>query len=198
MRGLRRLPVRCSARSLPASMQPSDVKTLAAAAFALGFRVLELEGLIQALLDEINQSAVDQRQTQGIDHDFHAARFENRIFRMNLLVIIHDIGESRAAGLLDSDTQSDAGSALRQVRSNPVSRRFRQQYRHTAPPSRYDPICGRCAINNTPGTRTHGTRARFSQHLTYGVGRASYNGREPALGSIALRNPWRQPGFFSK
>src|SRR6202140_3299290 len=137
MRGLGRLPVRCSARSLPASMQPSDVKTLAAAAFALGFRVLELEGLIQALLDEINQSAVDQRQTQGIDHDFHAARFENRIFRMNFVGIIHDIGESRAAGLLDSDTQSDTGSALRQVRSNPYSRRFGQQYRHTAPPSGY-------------------------------------------------------------
>src|ERR1700676_2412525 len=139
-------------------MQPSDVKTLPAAAFALVFRVLELEGLIQALLDEINQSAVDQRQTQGIDHDFHAARFENRVFRMNFVRIIHDIGESRAAGLLDSDTQSDAGSALRQVRSNPISRRFRQQYRHTAPPSKLRPrvpaatlyITRRCPVRTEP------------------------------------------------
>src|ERR1700681_1706668 len=131
MRGVRRVALACSGRGRQELKPSPDPHS------PLAFWVLELEGLIQALLDEINQSAVDQRQTQGIDHHFHAARFENRIFRMNFVRIIHDIGESRAAGLLDSDTQSDAGSALRQVRSNPISRRFRQQYRHTAPPSRY-------------------------------------------------------------
>src|SRR6202051_3094978 len=110
----------------------SDVKALPAPAFALGFRILKLEGLVQALFDKIHQGPVDQRQTQGIHHYLHAARFEYRIVGMNFISIIHDIRESRAAGLLDPDAQAQTGSALRQVRSNPIGRRFRQQYRHTA------------------------------------------------------------------
>jgi hypothetical protein len=51
---------------------------------------------------------------------------------MNFISIIHDIRESRATGLLDPDAQAQAGSPLGQVRSNPIRRRFRQQYRHTA------------------------------------------------------------------
>src|SRR5580693_7722101 len=62
------------------SRPPSDVETLAAAAFALGLRVLELEGLVQTLFDEIHERPVNQRQTQWIDNHFHAARFKNRIF----------------------------------------------------------------------------------------------------------------------
>src|SRR5580692_12966182 len=42
---------------------PSDDKTLPAAALTLGLGVLELEGLVQALLDEIHQGPIDQRQT---------------------------------------------------------------------------------------------------------------------------------------
>src|SRR5882762_738956 len=143
----------------------SDVETLAAAAFTLGFRVLKLEGLVQALFDKIHQRPVDQRQTQGIHHHLHAARFENRVFGTNFISIIHDIRESRAAGLLDPDSQAQTGSALRQVRSNPIGRRFRQQYRHTASSSAYGQNSGRDAIHNTPMTPTHGTRARFFSEL---------------------------------
>jgi len=41
--------------------KPEDlhVETLAATAFALGFGVLKLECLIQALLDEIDQGSID-------------------------------------------------------------------------------------------------------------------------------------------
>src|SRR5277367_6208531 len=56
----------------PARAKPaSDVETLPAAAFALGLGILKLEGLVEALFDEVHQRAVDQRQAQGIDHDFH-------------------------------------------------------------------------------------------------------------------------------
>src|SRR5260370_817411 len=100
--------------TLPGERYPnrSHVETLSASAFALGFRILKLEGLIQALFDKIHQGPVDQRQTQGVHHDFHAARFEYRIFGMNFISIIHDIRESRATGLLDPDAQAQTGSAL--------------------------------------------------------------------------------------
>src|SRR5882672_3650513 len=123
----------------PRHARLSDVETLAAAAFALGLRVLEFEGLVQALFDKIHQGPVDQRQARGIDHYLHAARFKNRVFGMDFISIIHDIRESRAAGLLDADAQAQARSALRQVRSNPISRRFRQQYRHATLPSKVRP-----------------------------------------------------------
>src|SRR5690606_22329532 len=47
----------------------SDIETLAAPAFALHVRVAELEGLVQALLDEIDLGAVDQLEAFGVDDD---------------------------------------------------------------------------------------------------------------------------------
>ena len=106
-------PARRGRRGLP--RRPSDAEALAAAAFALGFGILELEGLVEPLFDEIDHGAVDQRQARRIDHDFDAARLENRIAGTDLIRIIDHIRETRTAGLLDADTQADAGAALCQM-----------------------------------------------------------------------------------
>src|SRR5271154_1825410 len=53
----------------PTGGGPSDVETLSATALALRLRVLELEGFVQTLFDEIHYRAVDQGQTGRIDHD---------------------------------------------------------------------------------------------------------------------------------
>src|SRR5271166_2767421 len=118
---------------------PSDAETLAAAAFALGFRVLELEGLVETLLHEVHHRAVDQRQARRVHHHLDAALLENRVPRMNFVSIIHDIRESGTSRLLDADAQADARTPLGQVGSNPVSGRFSQRYRHMPPVTLYRP-----------------------------------------------------------
>src|SRR6202162_4365726 len=112
----------------------SDVEALAAAAFALGLGVLELERLIQTLLDEVHQRSIDQRQAGPVDHHLYAARFEHRVLRANFVGIIHHVRKSGTPGLLDADPQADARAPLLQMRTDPISRRFRQQYCHTKPP----------------------------------------------------------------
>src|SRR6202012_4916174 len=73
----------------------SDVEALAATAFTLGLGVLKLEGLVQALLDEIHGGAVDQRQAGRIDHHFDPPGVENGILGIDCVSIINDIRETR-------------------------------------------------------------------------------------------------------
>src|SRR5216684_4435680 len=132
--------LRSAVRFDPAKL---DVEALAAAAFALGLGVLELESLVQTLLDEVHQGSIDQRQAGPVDHYFDAAHFEYRVFRVNFVCIIHHVRKSGTPGLLDADTQPDARAPLLQMRTDPISRRFRQQYCHTTPP-----------LGNSPNTQT--------------------------------------------
>jgi hypothetical protein len=102
------------------------VETLAATAFTLSLRVLELKSLVQPLLDEIDQGPIDQGQTLRVNHHFDASHLENGVFRIDLIGVIHHVGEARTTGFLDPDSQTDANSALRQMSPDPVGRRFRQ------------------------------------------------------------------------
>ena len=71
-----------------------DVEALAAATLALGFGVLKLEGLIQALFDEIDHSAVDQRQAARVDDNLDAALLEHRIVRLDGIGIVDHVGKA--------------------------------------------------------------------------------------------------------
>ena len=92
---------------------------------ALGF--WNLKASFRPCFTKSTSGAVDQRQAGRIHHDFDAAGLENRVIGLNFVGIIHDIGETGATGFLDAHPQADAGAALRQVRSDPIGRRFRQQ-----------------------------------------------------------------------
>src|ERR1700722_4550541 len=116
------------------SARRSNVEAFAAAAFALGLGILELERLVQTLLHEVHQRSIDQRQAGPVDHHLDSACLEYRIFRANFVGIIHHVRKSGTSGLLDADTQADARAPLLQMRTDPISRRFRQQYCHTTPP----------------------------------------------------------------
>src|SRR5690606_36746760 len=100
----------------------SDIETLAAPAFALHVRVAKLEGLVQALLDEIDLGAVDQLEAFGVDDDLHAAVFEHHIARVDLVRVVDQIRPARAAGALHADTQADALAALVEIALDPASR----------------------------------------------------------------------------
>src|ERR1700722_2911526 len=112
----------------------SNVEAFAAAALALGLGILELERLVQTLLHEVHQRTVDQREAGPVDHHLDSARLEYRVFRANFVGIIHYVRKSGTSGLLDADTQADPRPPLLQRRTDPISRRFRQQYCHTTPP----------------------------------------------------------------
>src|SRR6267142_2082034 len=124
-------------RVLAAGLSPFpklDVEALAAAAFTLGLGVLELERLVQTLLHEIHQRSIDQRQAGPVDHHLDSARLEHRVLRADFVGIIHHVRKSGTSGFLDADPQADARASLFQMRTDPISRRFRQQYCHTTPP----------------------------------------------------------------
>src|SRR5690606_26433629 len=57
----------------------SDAETFPAAAFALHVGVLEAKRLVQALFDEVDRGAVDQRQGVRIDEHLDAAILENHV-----------------------------------------------------------------------------------------------------------------------
>ncbi len=147
-------------RRAAAKPRSSDVETLAAAAFTLGFGILELEGLVQPLFDEIHQGSVDQRQACRIHHDFDAASLENRIARMNFVSIIHDIRKSRTSGLLDADPQADPGAPLSpdvNELDQPLILSTISPYRAAlASHSNYPPT-----IHNTHAPAAHGPSAHF-------------------------------------
>src|SRR4029079_11583162 len=50
----------------------SDGEALSTPALALGVRIVEPECLVEALFDEVDRGALDQRQALGVDEHLHA------------------------------------------------------------------------------------------------------------------------------
>src|SRR5262245_40364311 len=61
----------------------SNREAFAATALALDVRIAETEGLIQPLLHEIHDRAVDQAEAVRVDEDFHAAVLEHDVIRLD-------------------------------------------------------------------------------------------------------------------
>src|SRR6185437_3940114 len=76
-----------------------DRETLPAAALPFDIGVAEAERLVEALLDEIHGSAVDQRQAFRIDADLDASVLEHEVPGIDLVGVVHDVGEAGAARL---------------------------------------------------------------------------------------------------
>src|ERR1700677_4467039 len=72
----------------------SDAEAFAAATFALDVRIAELEGLVQTLLDEVDDGAIDQAQALPVNEDLHAMILEYHVVRLRIIRIINDIGEA--------------------------------------------------------------------------------------------------------
>jgi hypothetical protein len=85
-----------------------DAEALPTATLAGNIGIAEAKGLIKALLYEIDLGSVDQGEAGFIDHELHAAILKDLVFVINLIRIIHDIGKSVTAGLLDTDPETDA------------------------------------------------------------------------------------------
>ena len=56
-----------------------DVERFPATTLAFDVRVMETEGLVEALFDEIDRGAVDERQALGIDEHLDALVLENQV-----------------------------------------------------------------------------------------------------------------------
>src|SRR5690606_12606181 len=66
----------------------SYVEAFTAPALAFHVRVTELEGLVQALLDEIDLGAVDQLEALAVHDDLHAAVVEDDVAGVDLVRVI--------------------------------------------------------------------------------------------------------------
>ena len=91
------------ASRVPRQSRRSDAEALPAAAFALGFRILELEGLVQALFDEIDQVPSISGRLAESTTTLTPRASKTGIAGMDFVSVVHDIGKARAAGFLDPD-----------------------------------------------------------------------------------------------
>src|SRR6185437_7423379 len=75
----------------------SNAEALSAAAFALHVRIVEAEGFVETVFDEIDRRAVDEREALRIDEQLHAVILEHHIVRPSLLRVVHDVRKPGAA-----------------------------------------------------------------------------------------------------
>src|ERR1700716_804860 len=99
---------RCRRGACAALEAASDGEALPAAAFALDVRVSESKGLVQALLDEVHDRAVEQAEARaGNDHP-HPAVSEHGTPRLRTVGVVDHVGKAGAAGLANTQPQADA------------------------------------------------------------------------------------------
>ena len=75
----------------PLESRWSDAETLAATAFPGDIGIAELEGLVQAFLDEIDFGAVDELEAFLIHHDSHPAILENTVVFGDVVCVVDDV-----------------------------------------------------------------------------------------------------------
>src|SRR5688572_24359289 len=90
----------------PRRCEKSDAEAFPAAALALDVGVSEAKRLVQALFDEIDDRAVDERETRRVDEHLDAAVFENDVVGLRLIGIVDDVSKARAARLAHAETQA--------------------------------------------------------------------------------------------
>src|SRR5690606_6726485 len=89
-------------------------EALAAAAFGRDVGVLEHELFVQALLQEIDAGAVDQRQAVGVDQDRHAVLLEHGVAVAPFAGQVDQVAPARAARTLHAEAQADGRGIGRQ------------------------------------------------------------------------------------
>jgi len=102
----------------------SDVEAFTTAAFACDVWILETEGLIQAIFDEIDLGAVNELQCVGVDHDLHAPVLENDVIGAEFLGVIDNVGVAGAAGLGNTQPEPYACATRIQIFVDAASRRL--------------------------------------------------------------------------
>ena len=108
----------------------SDGKALPAAAFALHVGIFEAKSLIEPLLHEVDDRAVDERKTRRIDEYLHAAILENDVTWKRRIGVVDDIRKPRTTGLAHAQTQADTGSTSDQEALHSMCCGFSKRYRH--------------------------------------------------------------------
>src|SRR6478672_6157712 len=86
-------------------------EALAAAALALGVRVFELEGLVEALAHEIDPRAVEGGEAFGVDVHLDALVLDDDVVRAGAVGVIDDVAVPRAARRLYGQAQAQPAAA---------------------------------------------------------------------------------------
>src|SRR5262245_33051897 len=99
----------------------SNRKALPAAALALHVGVAETEGLVEALLYEVDFRAVDVAEAVAVDDDFDALLLEYHVVGLHVVGVIDHVGKTRTAGLFDADAKANPMAPARKESSDTIS-----------------------------------------------------------------------------
>src|SRR5580658_208549 len=103
-----------------------DGKALPATAFALHVRVAEAEGLVKALLHEVNDGAIEQADAGGVHEHLHSTVLKHSIPRLRPVGVIDHIRETGTACLAHTESQTHALAARGQEALDAGGSGFRQ------------------------------------------------------------------------
>ena len=90
----------------------SDRKARAAAAGRLHIRIVDLEGLPDQVVDEVDPRAAQEIQRHRIDEHHRAFLLDHQVFRLALLGDIESVLETGAAAAIDRDAERRARRLL--------------------------------------------------------------------------------------
>src|SRR5581483_7195206 len=106
----------------------SRAEALAAAAALAGVGIVEAQPPGEPFLHQVHGRALDARQAREVDHDAHAATFEDLVVFADTADRVQAVAEARAAGGLDCEPDCHGSGMLRELQ--------REEFR--GPRSRYD------------------------------------------------------------
>src|SRR5215472_14785865 len=128
--GLVRLFLGGGAAEAAGRLRASDREALAAAALALHVGVAEAKCLVEALLHEVDDGAVEEAEARGVDEDPYPAVLEHRVAGLLRFGIVHHVGEARTAGLAHAEPQPDTRAPRGEKALDAIGGGFSQRDSH--------------------------------------------------------------------
>ena len=84
--------------------------------------IAKLKCFVEAVLDEVNLGAVDQRQRAGIHDDLDAVLLEHDVVGAHFIRVVHHVSKPGTAGFLDTDAQTDTLATIVKIASDALCR----------------------------------------------------------------------------
>src|SRR3984957_5506990 len=143
-----------------------DREALPAAALPLHIGVTEAEGLVQTLLHEVHDGAVDQRNAAGVDEHLHSTILEHEVAGSRFIGIVDNVGKPGTPGLPHSQAQANAMAAGDEERFDPSGSGFSQgnshRFRGSVEVEPFYARCGQCRTQASTASSITSSRPSFS------------------------------------
>src|SRR3546814_17684620 len=118
--------------------------------FRADVRIDELERFVEPLLLEIQRHAFEHRQMLGVHDQFRAVLFEHDFAAVDLIRVVHRVGETRTSGLANRDTQAETDPELVHLLPDAPGGAFGQLDTHDLLLNRPSLVCVRASRTSSP------------------------------------------------